>query len=521
MTGHLRRIRSESSLERVPAPSSEVHRGQWTQNQFKEDNQPPQCPTITAPPKDSDRCEELASQIAELQACFREQREKSESLQSTVKTLTGYLLISGQHSMALCSEVMTLKRDLENAVDENKRMLEDIKEQQGNVSKLDNPAMLTRRAIIVTKMMEVSNKPLRFSSKEASTEFLGKGPHNNLIRKLDDPLDNDEAQTLLSTFDKWFPAEELNSITLATCYICKKAKFKQASYVATASPINEFNVIGSRPSCNRDVCTACYIELVSTWLESLDLTWWTEVEDPGSVSRLPCPCGANCFGVPIENRQELEDVFQSMQEGWNKRRLMKRYLVFWELMHFLGGMRSKLTIDSRNVAALLHWKMIACGFMKNPLHIYDEAPCCEEDGSAFVANDDLVQFFNMDHAGKSLSVPVFTRFLEVEKEPTECVVCTESFHDVCYDSIERWEGLCAEYSGNWMWKILLFPQKLGSSCGHKIDFCTSCLQKHIETQVEQFGRSACENITCPSEGCQRLLTYEEIKIYAKEETFVR
>jgi hypothetical protein len=163
--------------------------------------------------------------------------------------------------------------------------------------------------------------------------------------------------------------------------------------------------------------------------------------------------------------------------------------------------------------------MMAHGFMKYPFDMDYWDLHRTEASSPLKVNSKFVQIYNVEHAGETLLIPIFTRFLHAEKEPTDCVICTESIYDVSYGSIEEWARVCAEFNGDWMWKVLLFPQKLGTNCDHIIDFCTSCLQQHIETQLEQFGRSACDNITCPSEGWQRLLTYGEIQIYAQEETF--
>jgi hypothetical protein len=111
---------------------------------------------------------------------------------------------------------------------------------------------------------------------------------------------------------------------------------------------------------------------------------------------------------------------------------------------------------------------------------------CTKTGSPLKANSKFVQIYNVEHAGETLSIPIFTRFLRAEKEPTDCIICTESICDVSYGSIEEWTKVCAEFDGDWMWRVLLFPQKLGTKCSHAIDFCTLCLQQHIETQLEQF-----------------------------------
>jgi hypothetical protein len=169
----------------------------------------------------------------------------------------------------------------------------------------------------------------------------------------------------------------------------------------------------------------------------------------------------------------------------------------------------------------MHRKMTANGFMQYPFDMDYQDLHRTGAGSPLKANSQVVQIHTVEYAGETLSIPIFTRFLRTEKQPTDCVICTESICDVSYGSIGEWTRVCAEFDGDWIWRVLLFPQKLGQKCSHKIDFCTSCLRRHIDVQLEQFGRSACDNITCPSTVCQRLLTYEELQIYAQEEAFLK
>ncbi|KAF4978864.1 hypothetical protein FZEAL_4824 [Fusarium zealandicum] len=130
-----------------------------------------------------------------------------------------------------------------------------------------------------------------------------------------------------------------------------------------------------------------------------------------------------------------------------------------------------------------------------------------------------IRNISVDHNGSSIRIPLFMRFLCWEKTPRECSVCTEKLFEVKYGSIDEWLDSCVGFHGEWMWKILQFPVKLGQRCNHEIDFCTGCLEKHLKTQLEQYGRSRCDQLACPSHGCGRLLTYDEIRLYAKPTTF--
>lgn len=126
---------------------------------------------------------------------------------------------------------------------------------------------------------------------------------------------------------------------------------------------------------------------------------------------------------------------------------------------------------------------------------------------------------DVDFQGETLRVPIFCWFFQLNEAPSDCSICTESIYDLPYVSSEHWTQTCAPFCGDWMWRVLPFPKKLSDSCNHPIDFCTPCLQQHIQTQLDQHGRNACNRVRCPSAGCDRVLTYEEIRLYAQSESF--
>jgi hypothetical protein len=72
-----------------------------------------------------------------------------------------------------------------------------------------------------------------------------------------------------------------------------------------------------------------------------------------------------------------------------------------------------------------------------------------------------------------------------------------------------------------MWDILQSPISLELECRHRVDFCAACLQSHLRAQLEQHGRGAADRLSCPALDCSRNLTYQEIRLYADYETFVR
>lgn len=175
--------------------------------------------------------------------------------------------------------------------------------------------------------------------------------------------------------------------------------------------------------------------------------------------------------------------------------------------------------EALQIAANLHTQLATVGRMYSlfdPVHANREP---DDAGRIPPFNPGKIRMIKVDHGPSSITVPLFMRFIKRQRTPKECAVCTDEFFDVCYNSVEEWLDLCAGFHGEWMWKILLFPVKLGSECGHEIDFCTGCLQQHLKTQLQQYGRNRCDQLACPSDGCARRLSYEEIRLYAEDETF--
>ncbi|KAF5594082.1 e3 ubiquitin ligase ARI7 [Fusarium pseudoanthophilum] len=191
------------------------------------------------------------------------------------------------------------------------------------------------------------------------------------------------------------------------------------------------------------------------------------------------------------------------------------------LMQTLYFVEPRLTSEARHVAARLHFKMMRNGLMHSPFDQRYRRSTRSEAGSPSIADFSHVELYSIDDGRKTLQVPIFTQLLRLEKTPIDCVLCAESIYNISYDAVDEWIEVCTEFDGDWVWKISRFPKILRARCIHKIDFCTSCLQKHIGYQVEQLDKSACDDIRCPSLTCQRLLTYEEVQLYAQKEAFAK
>ena len=117
---------------------------------------------------------------------------------------------------------------------------------------------------------------------------------------------------------------------------------------------------------------------------------------------------------------------------------------------------------------------------------------------------------------RDLDVPIFTSLFRRSTAPKDCVICAESFLEIDIDSAEHWRKACNGYHGPWMSEVLNFPTADILRCDHDMDVCKRCIQRHLSILLRDQGKGACGRLTCPQ--CNRVLTYDEIRCLADEET---
>ncbi|KAM0438525.1 hypothetical protein ACHAPT_001274 [Fusarium lateritium] len=356
----------------------------------------------------------------------------------------------------------------------------------------------TPRMILVNNM---------FSQGFQNTQGSGNAPNANAFRQscspamltnnlLDIKLDSQQARRLaenVSTAD----------LKILPCDLCQLPKFANKSNNPRLR-VNEF-ASASQPTacCSKFICSECYLNSIT---ESLTNDWW---------NNLAPSCD---HGLRFTHRGALANLLRQLgdKDSDNKMAMYDRILIFRAALAKLNPQPSD---EALRIAARMHSQLAIFGRMYS---LFDPAfnnteP--DEAGRIPPFNPGSVKMIRVDHEGGSIPVPLFIRFIRRQRRPKECAVCTDEFFDVDFASVEEWLDLCAGFHGEWMWKILLFPVKLGMGCNHEIDFCTGCLEQHLKTQLEQYGRNRCDQLACPSDGCARRLDYDEIRLYAEPETF--
>lgn len=316
---------------------------------------------------------------------------------------------------------------------------------------------------------------------------------------------------------------DTDNLTLLTYDLCHRPKImRKDGTPASTRRINEFPSRAQPTSCcSKNICSTCYLEGVKT---SLANNWWDKLDQ---INWIVCPapgCEADVLGRGRSSRTP-ERLLRELGEG-NIYAQMDAYNRALELRNALRDL--SLDEEALELAWRLHFTLISSRKMHSPLDLT-------------IAMGEI-KMIRVDQNGQGIHVPLFANFLRrhTPERAKECAFCAEEIQDIDIDGSEDWLDVCSGFYGDWVWQMLLFPIKMGVGCRHEIgfcsrnvdscnggveycqheiDFCTGCLQRHLETQLEQHGRSGTNRLTCPSADCGRVLGHNEIKLYAKEETF--
>ncbi|KAF4998952.1 hypothetical protein FGRMN_2751 [Fusarium graminum] len=433
-----------------------------------------------------------------MENCPKEVMQHVEFLEHTIKDLRNAnksfeakLATKLEESVVLRQQICGLQRDIQKGLFERGAMTKEMDKLRSQLAE-PIPSMFgnTRRSIIVSKLLSRPQQTdlVRPANKTDVTVYpeldIAKSDSNKLLDTLLSPAN---ARILINSFNDWFGAKYLDSVSLQKCTVCRKLKFEQAD--DSERLVNEFTTGLPRPiTCTNPVCSDCYLESLCRSLENLRESWW---EAFGSVVLITCPCGCPA-SIAIRNRGSLQQILRQTGDRQIAPKL-RTYDTIQGLMEALDNIDPRPTLEARKKAKDLHSHLISSGKMKSPFDLRFSDIHAQLKRPFQDANSKLVQMVDIDVAEGTLRVPILTRLLRLQGFPSQCSICTETIRDCCIGSPDEWESVCTEY-----------PE---------------CLQQYIESQLDQHGRSGCFLLSCPSIGCGRKLEYNEVKLYALPDTF--
>ncbi|KAJ9148251.1 RBR-type E3 ubiquitin transferase [Pleurostoma richardsiae] len=327
---------------------------------------------------------------------------------------------------------------------------------------------------------------------------------------LDIPLSSENVGRFIKSMGRTRRGTETyRFLDIAVCEICKAPKFAPSADAPSENVrVSEFpKTIERTTCCGKSICSSC---LLSAVVDSLHNGWWHDLD---VQVWLKCPIEGCKEHLPVPHAEALKSLLRelgSKDAGTH----MATYERARTLRLTLQALRPQPTPRALEKAAALHARLIARKCMRTFFH--PSFNPLEVDGGGLVPG--TVEMLGLDDKGSTIRIPVFTSLIQRQQEPRTCSVCSEEFHDIQYRSLRDWKQTCKGFSGEWMWKVLVFPMKLAEQCGHDIDCCGECLATHLATSLETLGRNACDKVSCPTPGCEKVLSHEEIRLYARRET---
>ncbi|KAK3933601.1 hypothetical protein QBC46DRAFT_301019 [Diplogelasinospora grovesii] len=382
---------------------------------------------------------------------------------------------------------------------------------------------LTPRMIILAKI--AAERVSRLDSNGSGDRFLQACTAQELsATSLDVPLEDDKL--LRFTRDLHANSGKLEigpSLDVQVCAVCKSPKF--ANTANTAGPnarLNEFPVPvrGVRPitRCCNTICSACLLRCIT---ESLHASWFSNL---GRSKWFKCPVADCDEFLDIPHVAELGNLLRRLgsPDVAAQIAIYERAVVLHNALE-PESLKCRPTRLALEKAAALHSRLISRNMMRSFFDPSVQSSQPDEEGKIPQFTAGPIRMFDVDHEDGKLSVPIFMKFLRRKTVATgrRCSGCSEVWCDLDFTTIGEWIETCKGFTGDWMWKILVFPEKLAGSCGHEIDHCNNCLAEHMKVKLEELGRGVADNMPCPSEGCNRKLEYQEVMLYGDRESLIK
>ncbi|KAK4158409.1 hypothetical protein C8A00DRAFT_28689 [Chaetomidium leptoderma] len=423
----------------------------------------------------------------------------------------------------LDSEIQARQAKLEEVTAANENLREELREFKSRVTARFSSlhSSITPRIIILAQLASKRFSKTDGNKAKEAEEFRRSCALEDLTADLlDMPLTDHQ----LTQFIAANPGN-YSSLDIRLCACCAKPKFANLPTPLSAGiSLDEFYRTGSgiRPlaNCSHVVCSACLLESIETSLAS---GWFSHL---GRSMWFRCPAAACAEFLNISHVGELGSVLQRLGSH-DVKGLIERHQRVVVFRSALEALEDQLTPASLEIAANLHTRLIAQTIMKPFFDPCLQSSQPDEDGRLPPFTAGPIRMFRVNNSSGTTdddgvhSIPVFMKLLmrNTSTNGRWCNGCCEPRFEIDYGSADNWAKACEQFSGDWMWRILVFPEMLAAACDHDLDHCSNCLADHIKAKLEELGRNVADNLPCPTEGCNRTLSYDHIKLYADQETF--
>lgn len=307
------------------------------------------------------------------------------------------------------------------------------------------------------------------------------------------------------------------------CAVCRVVKLSVDPRLPSPilQKLNEFpsETPWIRPAalCSQSICSNCLLNAITASIKTglfhdLDRSMWFRCPINGCDEFMPITHSSGVWNVLRRLGFEPKDV-ETKVEMYQRAAAVR---------NALRNAQPRPSVPALEVSAALHAHLASRNVIKS---FFD--PCFpsrsttpEEEGRLVEFTADPVKMLPVDIGTNRLLVPLLPKFFK--RKPVaaarRCKGCFESWCEIDYGSLDKWIETCKPFPGSWMWRILAFSEMLAVNCGHESEYCTGCLADYIKADMDGNGYYTVDNIRCPSDGCGRTLTYEEIQCYVDPET---
>ncbi|KAI8625954.1 hypothetical protein F5Y19DRAFT_488678 [Xylariaceae sp. FL1651] len=325
---------------------------------------------------------------------------------------------------------------------------------------------------------------------------------------LDTPLTFSEIRHFYQIIEGITP-DEHSPPNLALCSACNLPRFVDIRRMGESTYLSEI-VQRSQPISLslQDFhlswgMTSCCHAVIS----GINDKWWYDIVNSVASPEVPCPM-VGCEGtVPLHYDYTVSSLSEEIgipDNGRLDRCFEHAKQLRIALRECISG--QSITRDEMQTSIALYNRL------HDMLYMRSFVP------SPFRPRVELVDI-ETSHNGKGTRIPFFTHLL-LPRIAKNCMVCGQAYLEFKPGNSEVWARAIEGFEGDWTWQILDFPTtEVLPECQHTFEICRACIATHIEVQLSVRGRSAVQDITCPSPNCNHKFTYTEVRRLAASKTF--
>lgn len=132
----------------------------------------------------------------------------------------------------------------------------------------------------------------------------------------------------------------------------------------------------------------------------------------------------------------------------------------------LRGITPRPNDEALSLGFLFHAALATNGVMYSFSGAALEDTTPGENGRAPPFNTGGYRLVSIDYKGSTREIPIFMRLLRRQQEAKTCAFCSEEGYDLVPRTAEAESLISDTFGSDWLWRLMLYPEKLGRRCSH-------------------------------------------------------